>query len=125
MMRPEIDESVDDKPLSPEIEAVRRKLARLMAVSVGTMLIGLMAVLFALVYKLSSNAGPETPQAVAAAPGVAGKLEFVLPAGGEIVSHAVSGSMMTFDVRLADGRREIHVFDMAQNKTTAVIAVKP
>lgn len=123
-MRPEIDESAEDKPLAPEVEAVRRKLARLMAVGVGTMLLGLMAVLFAIVYKLSNASPPESQQVANSAAGVSGPLEFVLPPGAEIVSHALSGSTMTFDIRLADGKREIHVFDLKQNKTTAVIAVR-
>jgi hypothetical protein len=126
MMKPAFDDDEADKPLAPEVEAVRRKLARLMAVSVGTMLIGLMAVLFALVYKLSGPSGTQTP-AIAGSPAAgtaAGNLAVTLPAGAEIVSHTLSGASLSFDVRLADGRREIHVFDLTANKTIAVVTVR-
>ena len=53
------DDFDDDKPLDPAMEKVRRKLARLMAVSIGIMLVGLMAVLGAVVYK---SAGSSVPQ---------------------------------------------------------------
>ena len=46
------DDDLDEKPLDPEMEKVRRKMVRLLAVSIGVMFIGLMAVLGAIVYKI-------------------------------------------------------------------------
>lgn len=47
------------------MERVRRKLARMMAVSIGVMLIGLMAVLGAVVYKAAGTGAPQgTAEAV-------------------------------------------------------------
>ena len=53
-------ENIDaEKPLDPAMERVRRRLARLMVVSIGVMLVGLMAVLAAVVYKSSDSGSPE------------------------------------------------------------------
>ena len=50
-INPDIDG--DEQPLDPAMERVRRKMIRLLAVSIGIMVIGLMAVLAAIVYKIS------------------------------------------------------------------------
>src|SRR5690606_39955979 len=55
-------EQFDEKPLDPAVERVRRKMMRLMLVSIGIMMVGLMAVVGAIVYKLGSS---ETQLAVA------------------------------------------------------------
>ncbi len=41
----------DEKPLDPVLERVRRKMIRLQLVSAGVMVVALMAVLIAIVYK--------------------------------------------------------------------------
>ena len=43
----------EEQPLDPAMERVRRKMIRLLAVSIGIMVIGLMAVLAAIVYKIN------------------------------------------------------------------------
>ena len=49
------DDDLDEKPLDPEMEKVRRKMVRLLAVSIGIMFIGLVTVLGALVYKFTRS----------------------------------------------------------------------
>lgn len=49
----------NNEPLDPAMEKVRRKMVRLLAVSIGTLLIGLMAVLGAIVYK--AGGGSDVP----------------------------------------------------------------
>ena len=44
----------EDKPLDPMVENVRRRMMRLMVVSIGIMMIGLMAVLGSIVYKYNT-----------------------------------------------------------------------
>ena len=83
------------------MERVRRKLARLMAVSIGIMLIGLMAVLGAVVYK---SAGSVVPQGVAEA-------VIDLPDGFAVSSTAVSDSRILFYGKEADGTARVLVFD--------------
>jgi hypothetical protein len=46
----------EEKPLDPAAERLRRKMVRLMAVSIGTMFIAVFAVLFAIVYKMNNAA---------------------------------------------------------------------
>ena len=117
----------EDKPLDPEVEAVRRKLARLLMVSIGIMIIGLMAVLMAIVYKMSKSDGAAPPPAVATSGGMlqpAADLVLHLPAGAKIVSHSLSGRYLTAQVELAGGSSEIHIFDIETNRTVATIAVE-
>ena len=45
----------DEKPLDPAMENVRKKMVRLLAISLGVMMVGLMAVLGAIVYKISGG----------------------------------------------------------------------
>jgi len=83
------------------MERVRRKLARLMAVSIGIMLIGLMAVLGAVVYK---SAGSDAPQGVAEA-------VIDLPAGFSVSDTAVSDTRILFFGTMPDGETRLLVFD--------------
>ena len=85
-------DSDDDKPLDPAVERVRRKLARLMIVSVGIMLVGVMAVLGAVVYKVTE---PDAEESVVDA--------IVLPAGAEIAGHSFSEGVATFLLDMPDG----------------------
>lgn len=120
------DNEQDDKPLDPEVEAVRRRLARLLMVSIGIMIIGLMAVLAAIVYKMSSGGDAPQPPATATASGMlnpATDLVLRLPAGARIVSHSLSGPYLTAQVELSGGGSEIHIFNIEANETVATIAV--
>ena len=48
-------EADEEQPLDPELELVRKRMLRLLVVSIGIMGIGLFAVLGAIVYKLSGG----------------------------------------------------------------------
>ena len=50
----------DDAPLDPAVERVRRKVMRLMGISVAIMMVGLMAVIGAIFYKISSSGSEKT-----------------------------------------------------------------
>ena len=60
-----IDEQ-EEKPLDPVMENVRRKMVRLQLISGGIMLVMFMAVLAAIVYKLTADEG--NTQTAASAP---------------------------------------------------------
>ena len=51
MSKVELDQE-EEKPLDPEMEKVRRKMVRLLVVSIGIMILGVMAVLAGVVYKV-------------------------------------------------------------------------
>lgn len=73
----------DETPLDPATERLRRKMLRLLAVAVATMLLGVMAVLAAIVYKVNQDA---------AAPRPAGTpIAIALPAGTRIEAVAIDG----------------------------------
>ncbi|MDP2121057.1 MAG: hypothetical protein Q8S27_23160 [Hoeflea sp.] len=123
------DDDLDEKPLDPEMEKVRRKMVRLLAVSIGVMFIGLMAVLGAIVYKF-------TQRDVAPADGglVAGSamtvpsdapLEAVaaLPAGFVIESVSLDGARVGFFGRAEDGSRRLIIHDVSLGRIVADVVV--
>ena len=110
-----------EKPLDPAMEKVRRKMIRLLAISIGVMMAGLMAVLFAIVYKMNSRpdgALPETAVTLAQGAGeIAGTI--ALPQGARINGQSLSGNRIMLDLSQPDGTRELAVFDMAANRFVA------
>jgi hypothetical protein len=89
-----------DAPLDPATERVRRKMVRLLAVSIGIMFIGVMAVLFAVVYRVGGEAqlaeGAEVP--------------LMLPAGAMILEAGMDGDRLFVRVS-AEGGEELVVYD--------------
>jgi hypothetical protein len=113
----------DEKPLDPAMEKVRRKMIRLLGVSIGVMMAGLMAVLFAIVYKMNSGS-PDQPVAAAASSGaIAAAGEIILPEGAYLNGQSLSGDRISLDVTLKGGAREIQIFDMALQKVVARYSV--
>lgn len=96
------------------MERVRRKLARLMAVSIGIMLIGLMAVLGAVVYK---SAGSGTPQGVAEA-------VIDLPDGFSVSDTAVSDTRILFLGNMPGGETRVLIYDAQSGAQIANHGVK-
>ena len=68
--------SDEEEPLDPAVEAVRVKMVRLLAVSGGIMMLGLMAVLLAIVYKVNQDVEPK-----AAAKVTPNEATLAIPAG--------------------------------------------
>ncbi|MEK1890740.1 MAG: fimbrial protein [Phyllobacterium sp.] len=124
------DLDTEEQPLDPALERVRRKMIRLLAVSIGIMVVGLMAVLAAIVYKINQP----VPKAVAPArqeiPGqpldkaMAGE-SITLDSGTRILSHNLSNNMLSLETRLADGTRQILVYDVATKRVVARIGEAP
>ena len=102
-----LDDEVEEKPLDPAVERVRRKLVRFVAINLGLLLAALMAVVAAIVYK-SGQAAPADGPAVAA--------EIALPAGARMIGHDFSDGKFSIDAELADGSRVIILYDVAGRK---------
>ena len=123
------DTETEEQPLDPAMERVRRKMIRLLAVSIGIMVIGLMAVLAASVYKINQPVGGAAkPAAVRSeAPGqpigdaLVGEA-ITLDPGTRVLSHNLSGSMLSLETRLANGTRQILVYDVATKRVVARIS---
>jgi hypothetical protein len=121
----ELDQE-EEKPLDPEMEKVRRKMVRLLVVSIGVMILGVMAVLAGVVYKVVAPDGE--PQAAAsgtlAAPsGAPLRLTASLPAGFRVDQVALDGSRILFFGRMADGERRALIVDTASGSTITEIAL--
>lgn len=113
-----VDENdVDEKPLDPEVEKVRRKMVRLLAVSIGIMFIGVMAVLGAIVYRLANDPAEGDPSQIASG-------EISLPAGFTVENVALDGSRVLFyGADGNDGTRRALIFDTASGTLAADITV--
>jgi hypothetical protein len=115
----------DEKPLDPAMEKVRRKMVRLLGVSIAVMMVGLMAVLGAIVYKM--NRGSRQVAAIQSqipADGVVTAGTITLPKGAYLNGQSLSGDRISLDVTLQGGAREIEVFDMTTQRIIARFSVK-
>ncbi len=116
----------EDKPLDPVMENVRRKMIKLQLVSAGVMVVMLMVVLSAIVYKLTRPGKVETVQTTSVAvPGDAPVVATAaLPAGFEVSDVALSGGQILFYGSVPGGERKAIVFDIAASRVVADVSVK-
>jgi hypothetical protein len=118
----------EEKPLDPVMENVRRKMIRLQLVSGGIMLLMFMAVLAAIVYKITTRDGK--PQAAGVTSGVAVpsdapvKATAALPDGFAVSAVSQSNGQILFYGVMADGARRAFLFDIASGRTVAEIDIK-
>ena len=125
MARPDADED-QEKPLDPEIDKVRGKLIRFMAINLGLLLLALMVVIGAVVYK-SRKASPENPPLAGDIQTPAGEPisgDIVLPVGAKVVSQSLSGYRVSIDAELADGSRTIFIYDMTERRLIGRFAIR-
>ena len=108
MAQQALDDEIEEKPLDPAVERVRRKLVRFVAINLGLLLAALMAVVAAIVYKSGQAPAPADGPAVAA--------EIALPAGARMIGHDFSDGKFSIDAELADGSRVIILYDVAGRK---------
>ena len=119
----------EEKPLAPEVERVRKKMLRMMIVSVGVMLIGLMAVLGAIVYKLGKY-GEKTESVTASSASlqipnmadITGQID--IPDGAKILSATKDGQQILLTLQLADGKQQLWLYDIASQRQFGIIDIK-
>lgn len=116
----------EEKPLDPAMENVRRKMVRLQLVSGGIMLVMFMAVLAAIVYKVTRTDGkPESRisagLSVPSDAPVTGSV--TLPNGFTVSSVSQSDGQILFYGTLSDGARKAILFDIAAGRVIADIDV--
>lgn len=110
----EIENEIDrDEPLDPAIENVRRKMMRLMAVSVGVMFISIFAVLIAIVFKLK-NTGPSGPLAAT----------IDMPKGFLIDETSISDGTILLRGRTAEGEAQIFLLDALDGSLRGTIKLQ-
>lgn len=124
-------EELEERPLDPELEKVRRKMMRLLVVSIGIMMIGLMAVLAAVVYK-ATRGEPAGPSAAATAPAGTGdvapsdrpfSVRAALPAGFSVQAVALDGGRVLFFGIEPDGVRRAIIVDAASGRTIGELLI--
>ena len=118
----------EEEPLDPVMERVRKKMIRLLVISIGIMVIGLMAVLGAIVYKISNpsslqeaSSQPQTAGEVSGSQGtLAENVELELPDGAVILSTSLTDNRLLISVRLADGSPEFRVVDLTSGQVSNI-----
>ena len=103
----------EEEPLDPAVEAIRVKMVRLLAISGGIMMLGLMAVLISIVYKVTQDTSPAATASSAAATAGAASTnnEIVIPTGAQVMQTSQSSGRITLTLRLQDGSTAIQVHD--------------
>ena len=115
----------EEKPLDPALESVRRKMIRLQIISAAVMVVSLMAVFGAVVYK-AMRAPAKEPTAVTSA-GVPSdapvSVTATLPSGFVIQSSSLSGGQIMFFGATADGIKKSLIFDIKSGRIVADVTV--
>ncbi|MBP1875174.1 hypothetical protein LPJGGPFB_06022 [Ensifer adhaerens] len=116
----------EDKPLDPAMENVRRKMVKLQLVSVGVMLVMLMAVLATIVYKVTrtDEKAPAQSAAIAVPSEAPVNAVAALPAGFTVTNVALSGSQVLFYGNLPGAEPRAIVFDITAGRIVADITVR-
>jgi len=121
MVEPAAIDIDEEKPLDPEVENIRRRMMRLLFISFGSMLIGLMAVFGAIVYKINTADDDAAVQSSTQQqiPGEIAKGSLSLPKGTQIITSNLSGSQILLTVKYPDESLHLIVFDVKSGKMVA------
>ena len=101
-------ELAEEAPLDPAAERVRRKMVRLLAVSIGIMFVGIFAVLAAIVWQMGEATRPALTEA-----------ELTLPDGFSVTETDLAADALMLRGTDADGAMMLLVFDRATGAMTA------
>jgi hypothetical protein len=123
---PQSEVEDQEKPLDPAMDRIRRKMVLLIVVSGGILFVCFMAVLGAIVYKVSQR--PSAPTAPIASGGFTVPSDqplaatAALPAGFNVQDVSLSGSQLVF-YGLLDGDQKVFIFDLAVGRIVADVTV--
>jgi hypothetical protein len=127
-MNTKIDE---EEPLDPVMERVRVKMVRLLGISIGLMLLALITVLGAVVYKISQGSSEDAETQSTAPVGTQHSLlpmletvEFLLPEGAEIRSSSLAGNRLLLELQLPGDSKEFWVLDLASGKIASKVSIR-
>ena len=119
----QFEDPEDEKPLDPVLEKVRRKMIRLLAVSIGIMVVALIGVMIAIVYKTKQVSTEDAPSASSVPSDAPVSTTVNLPDGFRITSTDLSGSRILFFGKDAKGQSKAFVFDTATSSIVAEITI--
>ncbi|WP_299748039.1 DUF6476 family protein [Devosia sp.] len=100
-----------DVPLSPEAKAILKKARRSFAISIGILLLGFIAIGFALVYRVMRDSPP---------PEVAASIS--TPAGAEVISAVVADGTVNVTYRIG-GVVTLALFDQKTGELTRTVVI--
>ena len=121
----------ENEPLDPAVERVRRKMMRLMGISVAIMMIGLMAVIGAIFYKISGG-GKKKPTATITSESTPNKTidltsdivgNIKLPVGSKLLSAKMDAGRILITIDTGNNTSALWVYDLAANGVIAKISV--
>ncbi len=101
----------EEQPLDPVMERVRKKMIRLMVISIGIMMVGLLAVLFAVIYKVSNGSSVAKEEATTPPAGTVVETNLELPVGAKIISSTVEDGRLVVHITKSDGSVEFLIVD--------------
>ncbi|MEM1037844.1 MAG: hypothetical protein AAGI12_00065 [Pseudomonadota bacterium] len=102
----------DDEPLDPKVEAIRQKMVRLLMVSGGIMMVGLVTVLIAIVYKLNQDSTDTANPGPVASPVIAGpSLLLKVPVGITVTSSTITAQGLVITLTDRDGAQSIRLYN--------------
>jgi hypothetical protein len=114
-------DETEEAPLDPAADRLRRKMVRLLFVSGGIMVLGLIAVFSAIVYKLNERA-PSASAFSAASPVEA---QIAIPDGYRIISTALDGERALVTLSAPDGSTSLLLIDLTSGATLGRYSTKP
>jgi hypothetical protein len=115
-------ETEGEAPLDPAAERLRRKLVRLLVFSGGIMVLGLIAVFSAIVYKVGGSGEGGVARLSATAPVEA---RLAIPAGARIVATALDGDRALLTLATPDGSTSLLLVDLASGAPLGRYSVEP
>ena len=110
----------EEPPLDPAAERLRRKMARLLLISGGIMVLGFIAVFAALVYKLGLLGGPGADGVSAAS----GEAAIGIPAGARLVSSDLDGGRALLQLQSEDGTVSLVLVDLGSGRVLGRYALQ-
>jgi hypothetical protein len=122
MRSTDLDAADDEAPLDPVQERLRRKLARLLLVSGGIMMLGFIAVFAAIVYKLGEREAAAENGFSADAPVDA---RIGIPPGSRVAAAALDGEHALLTLAGADGTTTFLLLDLRTGTVLGRYAAVP
>ena len=116
-----------EAPLDPAFEKVRKKMVRLLIISSSVIILGLMAVVYSIVYRVNRIPQPATPAATESTAELAAppaRQSIALPTGFVVESTSMSGNRILLVGAGSDGAKRIIVHDIGTGKTLTEIELK-
>ena len=112
----------DEKPLDPAAERLRAKMTRLLLVSGGIMVVGLIAVFFAIVYRLGFLGPGQDSWADAGGAPLESRIE--VPPGARLVSTALDGNRALLGIQAA-GVISLLLVELPSGRVVGRYALEP